>query len=1026
MNAPQTHNDATIRPLDVVMICIVMMTVAGGLLLLSAAKPTAPVDGAIEWHEESPLRAVVQLLCLNYQAPTHYAGAVKNLILGIGAGLAVLALTIAVVSGSRTIDEEPGTAGPSLLGPDATLDRDGPGERRHIAPLVAAQVLVGLYLLWSFASSRWSAAPGLAVGASILLTIPFLWSFALGHGLTSRAAMPASRAVALICGVTAVVAVWYHYGRNPTLRADFPVGNPTFLAACLIPGILISVGVLVARTPRLLRGVRAGNLALAFGAIVVIGVCAWASYLAKSRGPAIGLVVGLVSIAFFALRGRRRWIPVILFLGISLSGYIYYGQSGDAYSPTNRGATMRLRTYAWGYAWQMFKEHPLRGQGQGGFTLTSDSYVVDDVLGDPLVFESRIAHAHNEWLEVMADLGAIGIVLVVGALLLTLRAGMAALGATDDRERRWVLIGLMGSLVGLVVEECFGVGLRVSGVPVLFYTTLGLVWALSASTEAHSPVRISATRLGRSVVGLCGTVLGLGALVLTQQDFSAARHAYRAGAALHREDFESAAKLARHGVNRLNPQRVVSSLFRLTEIHLSSAQFYQDRGRDREQRWKSKQTPDPRLLAFALEDYRLSDEACERASGSLKELVERAPGFMNHGRLNYWLNLTRAGNAARSDNPDKSTALLADAMVAIERELQRQPFNPSIALDFARMAATRIHPEQLIEVLARPLRHHRIDAAYGELLRHLMSVPARAKRIDEVFNAARLEATVSRVATNVEENENRWVPEKLRLGAMVRMSQGDYAGARALLEPGQDLYAKLSGTAPLGAACFQAELADCRFFCDPTHPDPALESARRAMALAPRSYPGRQLQSEVNKRMVQYYLAAGNEGAAVSVLRETAPAGVTDTDVMRELGTRYKKLVGSILRESATGVDISPRILDALPRLATWTQRARVLNPGEPYGYFYDAIILFHQQRQEEAVTRLREALERGLPVEAVCSFLDAALADQPLIPAMSSLRSLVIKQCRPQSPEFNETTVPTHRALSNKTTPPQLNRPEE
>ncbi len=76
-NSP-LRESSLIRPLHVVMFCLVVMTVAGGALLLSPAKPVAPVDGAIEWQEESPLRAVVQLLCLNYQVSTIHAGTVKT------------------------------------------------------------------------------------------------------------------------------------------------------------------------------------------------------------------------------------------------------------------------------------------------------------------------------------------------------------------------------------------------------------------------------------------------------------------------------------------------------------------------------------------------------------------------------------------------------------------------------------------------------------------------------------------------------------------------------------------------------------------------------------------------------------------------------------------------------------------------------------------------------------------------------------------------------------------------------------
>ena len=138
-----------IRPLHVVMICLVVATVAGGMLLLSAARPVGRVDGAVEWQEGSLLHAVVELLCLNHQWPTDYASAVKGLMLGMGTGLALLVLAVATVVGPRAgqaySDEQLSSA--------ETLDSNGSsplGQRKgHVAPLVAAQMLALLYLLWS-------------------------------------------------------------------------------------------------------------------------------------------------------------------------------------------------------------------------------------------------------------------------------------------------------------------------------------------------------------------------------------------------------------------------------------------------------------------------------------------------------------------------------------------------------------------------------------------------------------------------------------------------------------------------------------------------------------------------------------------------------------------------------------------------------------------------------------------------------------------------------------------------------------
>ena len=379
-----------IHPLHVVVICLVAATVAGGSLLLSAPESLTLVDGAVDWRVESPLRAVVQLLCLDYQLPTLHAGAIKNYLLGLGAGLSVITLAVAVVTRRRTEDFEAGTderdpALPAEAEPLEIASR----HKSHIAPLIAAQVLVGLYLLWSFVSSRWSAAPELAIGGSLLIAVNFLWALGIGHGLNRSAARIVAWIVLATATATAGVALWYYYGRNPTIRAKFPFGNPNFLSACLIPGVLLAVSLAGDRIGHFVRTRRFGLFVMAAVAAAVTAVLMWAFVLTESRGPAIGLVVGLLAMIFFVLRGRGRLVPVLVGLVMSAFAWHFYSSVMNEPSPQGRSATIRFRTYAWSYAWRMFNEKPFTGHGQGAFVLTGDSYAVDDVLNDPLVFEAR-------------------------------------------------------------------------------------------------------------------------------------------------------------------------------------------------------------------------------------------------------------------------------------------------------------------------------------------------------------------------------------------------------------------------------------------------------------------------------------------------------------------------------------------------------------------------------------------------------------------------------------------------------------
>ena len=120
-----------------------------------------------------------------------------------------------------------------------------------------------------------------------------------------RAANIATRFFLGIIVVTALLAVWYYYGRNPGLRAMFPFGNPTFLSAALIPGIVLCVAFMGKIIFDVVVEHRKLPVLLLLLIIMAGGFCVWSFYLARSRGPTVGLLYAVMAMLFFALRGRR-------------------------------------------------------------------------------------------------------------------------------------------------------------------------------------------------------------------------------------------------------------------------------------------------------------------------------------------------------------------------------------------------------------------------------------------------------------------------------------------------------------------------------------------------------------------------------------------------------------------------------------------------------------------------------------------------------------------------------------------------
>lgn len=961
----------TLSRLTAVMIAVAVLTLAGGYLLLSAAESLTLVDGAIEWQAESPLRAVVQLLCLNYEFPTIHAGDVKGYILGIGTAIALAALGMAALT--RSPEEQASLDMGELAGSEAARIT----MPAHRVPMAAsAQVLAILYVLWSFASSRWSTAPELAAAGSVLLAIQFLWSLSLAQGIAPNGLRYFVRGFLCVVLVTSIVAVWYYYGRNPTLRAKFPFGNPTFLAACLIPGLLLSAA-WVGHAFSLKNSFSGGaHWAWAGIAVATLASGLWALRLTDSRGAQVGLGAGALAALFFALRGRWRILPIGLSVGFVVIAWIYFSTSARE-SPSGRGESLRLRSYAWNYAWRLFWDRPFVGHGQGAYTRLGDAFVSGDVLADPLVFDGPIAHAHNEWLEVLSELGVVGIVLVGAVLVMTLWSVYRAIPAADN-EHRWCLIGLAGSLVGLTVEECSGVGLRISEVPMAFYAVLGLTWAGSQGESIRRRMDWVTTRSWRRMTVAAGSLLvGIGVLSFAQIDFESARVSYSIQQRLAMGKVDEALHAAEPRMWRLSPQRFLYGDYQRVEAHVRWAEYVIHRATDRDQKARSIEPHDERIINLAHQDIYFAEEAIKNGGHILKELVRRSPAYINSGLLEFRMSLVRAQAALLRGDHEGAQASRKNAVASLERELLRQPFRADIAEAYARFALPEAPLQRVLLVLARPLR-------FGTM------APETIQRLEQLSKLTDFSTTLSnlilKAQTGDSESSHAWLPELHRLSGTVQFLFGDYAAAQSELSASAARYTELPRPPSLGEAAVYLELAEALFYDDPEQPGRAIAAAQRGIELAPRSRLGRELQSEIRGRLVQYYLAADREEEATILLRQTATIRLADEIVQRELGRRLRLLCESMLLQRREAMVLRKPADALLPKLQRWIARAMELDPSDMAARFLGADLAAHAGDDRAAAQLVREALERGLDPNHAIAFLRMSLERMPESAALTTL----------------------------------------
>ncbi|MEA2266373.1 MAG: hypothetical protein QOE27_1956 [Solirubrobacteraceae bacterium] len=332
-----------------------------------------------------------------------------------------------------------------------------PAVRRVLRAHVRLFVALGAMVAWFVSSLAWETDP--AGGRSRLLAL--LAAAALMVVIATMGATP--RALRLIViGFVAGGTVTVLYGLVDTQvlapssaalsnaavsgrRVDGTGGlfDPNELAAALVPALILAcamMGVYRGAVQRLALGLAVG--------VMTIGLAA-----TESRGGFIGAVVALLA-ALILFKGRRGALLLGVCTVAAGLGLWFAANPAALTRVTNYDGGGSGRTELWRMAWAMTEQHPLAGVGYGGFPAHAPSY--ERRVG-PLKFLAvtveRPKVVHNTYLQVLAEDGIVGLVLLLGLIAAALRAAHLAAAEFDRRGSpglagvaRAVLVGTIGFL----------------------------------------------------------------------------------------------------------------------------------------------------------------------------------------------------------------------------------------------------------------------------------------------------------------------------------------------------------------------------------------------------------------------------------------------------------------------------------------------------------------------------------------------------------------------------------------------------
>jgi len=149
-----------------------------------------------------------------------------------------------------------------------------------------------------------------------------------------------------------------------------------------------------------------------------------------------------------------------------------------------QSTSLKRRIAIWKFTGMMIKDHPLLGSGIGTFKYNSLSYQAKffDQGENRHLYPYGIADkVHNEYLQLGAELGIIGLGIFFWFIITYFNYGIKLLKKLKDEYKQGIVIGLIGGVAAVLIDAIFGFPLHLPATLVSFWLFVGLIVSLSHS-----------------------------------------------------------------------------------------------------------------------------------------------------------------------------------------------------------------------------------------------------------------------------------------------------------------------------------------------------------------------------------------------------------------------------------------------------------------------------------------------------------------------------------------------------------------
>ena len=260
--------------------------------------------------------------------------------------------------------------------------------------------------------------------------------------------------------------------------------NRNHLAEYLVLGLAVGIGLLIADLggdsgPKTARERLRGLIRLLFSrkarlrlylAAMVIALVLTHSRMGNTAFFASMLVAGAAALALArnATRSTVILLASLVIIDLFLLG-AWFGIDKVAERIEQTSMAREDRVDVTRYGFSMWRDYALTGAGGGSFYAGFPQYRGPEVM-------SLYYHAHNDYIQFLAEYGAIGATLLGGLVLASLAAAILALRRRRDPLMRGMAFSATMGIVAMLIHSTVEFNLQIPATAATFMAILALAW----------------------------------------------------------------------------------------------------------------------------------------------------------------------------------------------------------------------------------------------------------------------------------------------------------------------------------------------------------------------------------------------------------------------------------------------------------------------------------------------------------------------------------------------------------------------